>query len=73
VNAEEWASIVGTYKTLDMTYQIEEGATTGKGSIRKVHEFSLHPDDIKKFETGKGYIVSKDKKLSCPININKPF
>jgi DNA helicase HerA-like ATPase len=73
VNAEEWASIVGTYKTLDMTYQIEEGATTGKGSIRKVHEFSLHPDDIKKFETGKGYIVSKDKKISCPININKPF
>jgi DNA helicase HerA-like ATPase len=73
VNAEEWASIVGTYKTLDMTYQIEEGATTGKGSIRKVHEFALHPDDIKKFETGKGYIVSKDKKISCPININKPF
>lgn len=73
VNAEEWASIVGTYKTLDMTYQIDEGATNGKGSIRKVHEFALHPDDIKKFETGKGYIVSKDKKISCPININKPF
>lgn len=71
-NAEEWANIVGTRESIDVTYQIDEGAT-GRGSARKTREYILHPDEIKNFPTGQGFAVSKDFRFKCKVIVNKPF
>lgn len=77
VNAEHWASILGTRATIEVTYQIEQQArntnTTGLGSARRVREFLYHPDDIKALKTGKGFYLSRDSNIHCPVTINKPF
>lgn len=55
-NAEQWASILGTRATIDVTYQLEQDnritTATGLGSARRVREFLYHPDDIKSLPTG---------------------
>lgn len=77
VNAEHWANILGTRATIEVTYQLEQQArntnTTGLGSARRVREFLYHPDDIKALKTGKGFYLSRDSNIHCPITINKPF
>ena len=77
VNAEHWANILGTRATIEVTYQIEQQArntnTTGLGSARRVREFLYHPDDIKALKTGKGFYLSRDSNVHCPVTINKPF
>lgn len=77
VNAEHWANILGTRATIEVTYQIEQQArntnTTGLGSARRVREFLYHPDDIKALKTGKGFYLSRDSNIHCPVTINKPF
>ena len=76
-NAEQWAGILGTRATIDVTYQLEQDnritKTTGLGSARRVREFLYHPDDIKALPTGKGVFLSKDFNMHCKIDINKPF
>ncbi|MCM1114258.1 MAG: DUF853 family protein [Clostridium sp.] len=77
VNAEHWANILGTRATIEVTYQLEQQArntnTTGLGSARRVREFLYHPDDIKALKTGKGFYLSRDSNIHCPVTINKPF
>jgi len=77
VNAEHWASILGTRKNLDVTFQLtnKNGLTddTGYGSARRVREFLYHPDEIKTFSTGKGIFMCKDNNTHTKISINKPF
>ena len=77
VNAEHWASILGTRKNLDVTFQIsnKQGLTddTGYGSARRVREFLYHPDEIKTFGTGKGIFMCKDNNTHTKISIHKPF
>jgi hypothetical protein len=76
-NAEEWASVLGTRATMEVTYQIEQQSrttnTTGLGSARRVREYLYHPDDIKSLKVGKGFFLSKDMDFHCKLDIHKPF
>jgi len=76
-NSEEWAKILGTRATMDVTYQIEQQSrhtnTTGLGSARPVREFLYHPDEIKALKVGKGFYLSKDLEMHCRLSVNKPF
>ena len=76
-SAEEWANIIGTKQTMDITYQIEQSgqisSSTGLGSARLVREYKYHPDDIKALRTGEAIYLSKDQNKSAKIKINMPF
>jgi type IV secretory pathway TraG/TraD family ATPase VirD4 len=76
-SAEEWANIIGTKQTMEVTYQIEQSnqlsSSTGKGSARLVREYKYHPDDIKALKTGEAVYLSKDQNKSAKIKVNMPF
>jgi len=69
VNAENWANIIGTRNTMDITYQLREGDSTGLGSAKRTREYLYHPDYIKSLETGKAIFVSKDNHFNTRVNI----
>lgn len=78
VNAEQWANIIGTRATMDVTYQLKENgylspSNTGLGSARMVREYLYHPDDIKTLGKGKAIYLSKDNNYYTKINITMPF
>jgi type IV secretory pathway TraG/TraD family ATPase VirD4 len=77
VNSEQWANILGTRSTMEVTYQLGEqgGATveTGLGSARMVREFIYHPDDIKSLKQGRAFFLSRDTGQHCKVEIHKPF
>ena len=76
-SSEEWAKVIGTKRTVSMTYKIEEqhinSTGTGKGSLRPVREFIFHPDDIKQLKQGTAFFVSKDTGEYSKITVRKPF
>jgi type IV secretory pathway TraG/TraD family ATPase VirD4 len=76
-SAEEWANIVGTKQTMEVTYQIEQSnhltSSTGVGSARVVREYQYHPDDIKALRTGEAVYLSKDDNINAKIKVNMPF
>ena len=77
-NAENWANILGTRGTLEVTYQLQQRnmntSSTGFGSAKRVREFLYHPDDIKRLDTGRGVFMSKDNNnYHTKVIINKPF
>ena len=78
INAEHWANVLGTRKTMEMSHQVQQiamgGATeTGFGSVKPVREYIYHPDEIKRLRTGKGFFLSRDLDTHCKVNIYKPF
>ncbi len=72
-NAEEWANIVGTDNTIDITYQIDKDSATGLGSAKRTREYIFHPDKIKNLSTGRGFYVSKDKNVKTSVKFYKSF
>jgi type IV secretory pathway TraG/TraD family ATPase VirD4 len=76
-SAEEWANIIGTRQTMDVTYQIEQSgqvsASTGYGSARLVREYKYHPDEIKELKTGEAIYLSKDEDKNAKIKVNMPI
>jgi GTPase SAR1 family protein len=62
-SAEDVASWVGTKDTFNLTAQIDArgaGSSTGLGSVRRVKEFIVHPDDIKQnLPVGEAFFISK--------------
>ena len=77
VNAEHWANVIGTRRTMETTYQLQQRgldvAQTGFGSARGVREFLYHPDDIKTMQVGQGVFLSRDTNSNSKIKIHKPF
>lgn len=77
INSENWANILGTQPTMNVTYQLQQNGfdtiQTGLGSARCVREYIYHPDDIKKLPTGKGIFLSRDLNIHSKVNIFKPF
>lgn len=77
VNAENWANILGTRQTMDVTYQLQQKGLdttqTGFGSARRVREFLYHPDEIKQLQTGYGIFLSRDEYFHSKFHVNKPF
>jgi type IV secretory pathway TraG/TraD family ATPase VirD4 len=72
-SAEEWAKTIGTQEKMQITYQISNSQSTNVGTARKTREFIVHPDDIKKLQTGEGYFLSKDNGRCEKIKVQKPF
>ncbi len=76
-SSEQWAKIIGTKRTMEVTYQIEQNkeysAGTGLGSAKLVREFIYHPDDIKALRTGEAIYLSKDEHVHAKIKVYKPF
>lgn len=77
VNSENWANILGTRQTMEVTYQLQQKGLdttqTGFGSARRVREFLYHPDEIKQLQTGNGIFLSRDLNIHSKLNIFKPF
>jgi len=77
VNAENWANILGTRATMEVTYQLQQrGLNTGEtgfGSAKRVREFLYHPDEIKSLKTGNAILLSRDSGFDSMIVVNMPF
>lgn len=77
VNSENWANILGTRQTMEVTYQLQqkglETTQTGFGSARRVREYLYHPDEIKQLQTGNGIFLSRDEYFHSKLRIYKPF
>ena len=77
VNSENWANILGTRQTMEVTYQLQQKGLdttqTGFGSARLVREFLYHPDEIKQLQTGYGIFLSRDEYFHSKLHVNKPF
>lgn len=77
VNSENWANILGTRQTMEVTYQLQQKGLdttqTGFGSARRVREFLYHPDEIKQLKTGYGIYLSRDEYFHSRLHVNKPF
>lgn len=77
-NAEAWAKIIGTRKTMNATYQVK-GADSGElsptdlGTLRQTWEFVYHPNVIKNLATGEAIFITKDLKYHAKIKVNKPL
>lgn len=59
-DAENISKAIGTYKTTKETDVIEDGDETGKGSIREVREYYVHPEVIKNLKVGQCVLFTKD-------------
>ncbi len=77
VNSENWANILGTRQTMEVTYQLQQKGLdttqTGFGSARRVREFLYHPDEIKQLQTGYGIFLSRDEYFHSKLHVHKPF
>lgn len=77
VNSENWANILGTRQTMEVTYQLQQKGLdttqTGFGSARRVREYLYHPDEIKQLQTGNGIFLSRDEYFHSKLRIYKPF
>lgn len=74
--SEAWAKTIGTCENMHITHQLSDGEDeeeNQKGSVRRVHEFIVHPDKIKNLKIGDGYYVNRDYGIVEKIIVNKPF
>jgi len=60
-DAEYAASIIGTEQSVDFTAQIVDHVMTGSASARSVHNFRVHPDQIKHLGVGEAFVFNKDR------------
>ncbi|MCL2532153.1 MAG: TraG/TraD/VirD4 family protein [Oscillospiraceae bacterium] len=58
VNAENWANILGTSSTLEMTCQLQQkGLSTSETGFGSARRDLYHPDEIKSLQTGQGVFL----------------
>ena len=62
-DAEMFAKMVGTRQTLEQTYQTEQGifsdSLSGRGSVKNVEEYVIHPNVIKRLGLGQTAFIRK--------------
>ncbi|WP_173918957.1 type IV secretory system conjugative DNA transfer family protein [Halobacillus sp. Marseille-Q1614] len=67
---EKASNVIGTFKDIDITHQLENKGTmfkrldfkSEKGTTRNVNRFYVHPDQIKEFTTGEFAVFQKSVK-----------
>lgn len=57
-DSEYMSARAGTKKAPEVGYQIEEGITTGVGTVRYQYQFKVHPDEVGKLTPGEAYLVN---------------
>ena len=78
VNAEKLAGVIGTKEGYETTYQVQSGSFgsqvhTGMGTRKLVREFIVHPDEIKRLETGEAILVRKSRGFMVQkVRVRKP-
>ncbi len=73
-SAETWAKTIGTHETFHMTYQVsDEPNETEKGSARRIREFIVHPDNIKRLKVGESFFISRDNNICEKVKIKNLF
>ena len=76
-NAENWSNILGTRKTMEATYQVEnvngQVMPTNMGTLRKTRVFLYHPDKIKNLATGEAIFLSRDLRYHTIMQVHKPY
>jgi hypothetical protein len=60
LDAEYAAAMIGTETAVDFTAQIVNGAMSGSASARSVHNFKVHPDNLKRMGVGEALVFNKD-------------
>lgn len=74
-DAEYFASMLGTHKTLKDTFQMRDGLlsteSTGLSSRREVEEFVIHPNEIKGL--GQGEVLRISRTVDSSFNITKVY
>jgi hypothetical protein len=60
-DAELIAGLFSTGVAVEYTAQIVNNQLTNSASARAVHQFRVHPEEIKKLGIGQAYVFSKDK------------
>ena len=73
-SAETWAKTIGTHETFHMTYQVsDEPESNEKGSARRIREFIVHPDNIKRLKIGESFFISRDNNICEKVKIKNLF
>lgn len=57
-DAEAIAAVIGTEKGVEVTRQVESGANTGLGSVRRVDRYIVNPNAIKQLATGDAVVLA---------------
>lgn len=57
-DADAVAAVLGTERAVEVTRQIDAGAETGAGSVRRVERYVIHPNVIKQLETGEAIVLA---------------
>lgn len=60
-SSETLSESIGTKDSVEITSQLGDIGATGTGSAKLVREFIVHPDQIKKLETGELFVNDKPK------------
>ena len=71
-SAEMVSSLFGTYLSKKETEVIEDGGKTGKGSVREVNEFRVHPDIVKELNIGQALFLSLGPRKFHLLNLRNP-
>ncbi len=71
-SAEMVSSLFGTYISKKETNVIEDGDKTGKGSMREVNEFRVHPDIVKELNVGQALFLSLGPRKFHLLNLRNP-
>ena len=76
-SAEEWANILGTRQTIEITHQLGNkqniSVPTGYGSAKRTRKYHYHPDEIKELRTGEAIYMSKDNITHTMLKVRKGF
>ncbi len=62
-SAELLSSLIGTREDISITRQVDEAGTTGIGTLSEDRSFIVHPDEIKRLEVGKAFVLKKFPKF----------
>ncbi|MGH7685366.1 MAG: type IV secretory system conjugative DNA transfer family protein [Candidatus Dormibacteria bacterium] len=57
-DAESVAAVIGTEKGVEVTRQVDSGANTGVGSVRRVDRYVVNPNAIKQLVTGDAVVLA---------------
>lgn len=70
--AEEFASNIGTYKTIETTYKTAGRWIDGAGTKKYIDRFFLSPNDIKRLPKQTAVCINKEAKILCKIKLGFP-
>ena len=69
-DAEAIAAVIGTEKGVEVTRQVESGANTGLGSVRRVDRYIVNPNAIKHLATGEAVVfASVDERRVATVRV----